>query len=88
MIENILAKPTKLRINPKEHFFVSGIKRQFDLSVLIPMYLHVSTNLDSIERGKEMEFSIGRSTVKYSVDKEDVIQLITGWVGNRKKVVA
>jgi hypothetical protein len=88
MIGNILVKPTKLRISPREHFFVSGIKKQFDLSVLIPMYLHVSTHLDSIERGKDMEFSIGRSTVIYAVDEEDVIHLITGWVGNRKKAVA
>jgi hypothetical protein len=83
---NIMANPTRLRMNPREHFHVSGIKRQFDLSVLVPMYLHVSSNLNSIERGIDMEFSIGRSTVKYSVDDEDVIHLITGWVGNRKKI--
>ena len=87
-MENIIVKPTKLRMNPKEHFHVQGLKRNFDLSVLVPMYLHVSANLESIKRGIDMEFSIGRSTVEYSVDKDDVIHLISGWVGNRKKIAA
>lgn len=81
----MLVRPTRLRINPRRHFLDSKEKRQFDLSVLVPMYLYVSKNLGSIDRDIDHEFSIGRSTVVYSVDANDTIHLITGWVGNRKK---
>lgn len=85
---NTLQKAPKLRVNPTEHFWVKGLKRSFDLSGLVPLYIHVSKNLDSIERNQELEWNIGRATIIYSVDENNTIYLISGWVGNRKKVAA
>jgi len=79
----------KLRVLPSEHFWVKGLKRAFDLSGLVPLYLHVSSNLDTIIRNVNLEWNIGRATIIYSVDDNDTIHLISGWAGNRnKKVVA
>lgn len=78
------AKAPILKIIPKEHFWVSGLKRAFDLSAILPLYFYVINNLDNIERNKDLELTIGSSTIIYQVNKNDDIQLITGWVGNRK----
>lgn len=78
-------KPMKLRVNPREHFLVSALKRQFDFGVLTPLYIYASNNIDSLARHIEHEFTTGRSTVVYSIDNESVINLITGWSGNRSK---
>jgi len=78
-------KAPNLRMNPKEHFWVQGLKRSFDLSGLIPLYLFVSSNLETIERNIDHEWSIGRATIIYSVDSCNTIHLISGWVGDRKK---
>lgn len=74
-----------LKISPKEHFFVQGLKRAFELSAIPAIYDFVSNNLDSIKRNEANEWCIGTSTIVYSVDENDTIHLITGWVGNRKK---
>jgi len=74
----------KLRINPSEHFWVKGLKRAFDLSGLVPLYIHVSNNLDSISKNKDLEWDIGRATIVYSVDNANTIHLISGWSGSRK----
>lgn len=63
----------------------SGLKRAFELSAIIPLYIYVLNNLETIERNKDLEFTIGTSTIVYQVSKNDDIQLITGWVGQRKK---
>lgn len=81
----VCAKAPSLKINPKEHFWVSGLKRAFELSAIIPLYIYVLNNLEMIERNKDLEFTIGTSTIVYQVSKNDDIQLITGWVGQRKK---
>ncbi|MCT7591516.1 hypothetical protein [Aliarcobacter butzleri] len=78
------AKAPSLKIIPREHFWVSGLKRAFDLSAIMPLYLYVLNNLEKIERNKDLEITIGSSTIVYQVNKKDDIQLITGWVGNRK----
>lgn len=67
---------------------LQGLKRSFDLSGLVPLYLEVSSNLASIERNKSLEMNIGRATIVYSVDNDNTIHLISGWVGNRRKEVA
>ncbi|WP_418180562.1 hypothetical protein ACNSOL_00040 [Aliarcobacter lanthieri] len=77
------AKSPSLKIIPKEHFWVSGLKRAFDLSAIMPLYLYVLNNLENIERDKDLEITIGSSTIVYQVNKKDDIQLITGWVGSR-----
>jgi len=79
-------KAPKLRINPSEHFLVKGLKKAFDYSAIVPIYIHVSENLEKIERNVNMEMDIGRSTIIYSIDESNTIHLISGWVGNRKKV--
>lgn len=78
------ANPPSLKIIVKEHFWVSGLKRAFELSALMPLYLYVLNNLEVIEKNKNLEFTIGSSTIIYQVNKKDEIQLITGWIGNRK----
>jgi len=85
MKKTIKSNPPSLKIIPKEHFWVSGLKRAFELSAIMPLYLHVLNNLDVIERDKDLEFTIGSSTIIYQVNKNDDIELITGWRGSRKK---
>jgi hypothetical protein len=80
-------KAPMLRMNPREHFWVKGLKKAFDLSGLVPLYLHVSSNLDTITKNVDMEWNIGRSTIIYSVDDEKTIHLISGWAGNRQKLL-
>jgi len=82
---SLIQTAPKLRVKPTEHFLVSGIKRAFDLSGLVPLYIHVSGNLNSIQKNKDLEWNIGRATIIYSVDNDNTIHLISGWVGNRKK---
>lgn len=74
-----------LKIRPKEHFFVQGLKRAFELSAIPAIYDFVSNNLDSIKRNEPNEWCIGSSTIVYSVDENNTIHLITGWVGSRNK---
>lgn len=78
-------KAPVLQVKPREHFLVKGLRKAFDMSAIVPIYIHVSNNLDSIERGIDIEFDIGRATIIYSVDADDTIHLISGWAGNRKK---
>jgi len=82
---NISIKAPNFPIVPKEHFWVKGLRKTFDLSGLVPLYLHVSNNLDKIVRNKDFEITIGKSTIVYSLSDNNEIQLISGWVGNRKK---
>ena len=42
------AKAPSLKIIPREHFWVSGLKRAFDLSAIMPLYLYVLNNLEKI----------------------------------------
>lgn len=74
-----------LKIKPKEHFFVQGLKRAFDLSAVPKIFEFVSNNLDSIKKNEPREWCTGTSTIVYSVDDNNTIHLITGWVGSRKK---
>lgn len=85
---NNTTKAPRLRINPREHFWVKGLQRPFELSGIVPIYLHVSENLESIERNTDLEMNIGRATIVYSVDNANTIHLISGWAGNRNKEVA
>ncbi len=72
----------KLKIKPKEHFWVSGLKRAFELTGLLPLYIHVFKNLEHLESGKDYEWNNGNATIVYALNKEkDSILLITGWVG-------
>ena len=69
----------------KEHFWVSGLKRNFDLSPLIQLYLYVMNNFEELSNNVR-EFTIGRCTIVFQVDEEKNINLITGWTGSRKKI--
>jgi len=80
----LTAPPPTFKLNAKEHFWVSGLKRAFDLSGLMPLYLYVSKNYKEIHQNKDYEFTIGKATIVFSVNGK-TIDLITGWVGNRKK---
>lgn len=80
-----ISKAPRLRVNPSEHFLVKGLRSAFDMSAIVPIYIHVSNNLDTIEKNVDMEFDIGRATIVYSVDQSNTINLISGWVGNREK---
>ena len=78
-----LVKAPSLKILP-EHFWISGLKREFELSAIVPLYLHVLNNIDTLPRNKSLEVSIGTSTIVYVLDSSDNIHLITGWIGSRK----
>ena len=80
----ISAKAPSIKITSKEPFWVSGLKRAFELSALVPLYVYVLNNIDNIKRNADLEFTIGSSTIVYQINKNDEIQLITGWVGQRK----
>lgn len=82
---SVKTSPPTLKILPLEHFWVQGLKRGFELSALLPIYTHVFYNLEQIERDKDLELTIGSSTIVYRVNSNNDICLITGWVGNRKK---
>ena len=74
-----------LKIEAKDHFLIQGLKRGFDMAMIVSLHDYVVKNLKGIVRGKNLEYHIGRATVIYSVDEQDTIHLVTGWVGNRKK---
>ena len=80
----LVAKAPNYIVKPSEHFLVKGLKNAFDYSAIVPIYLHVSNNIENITRNENTEFDIGRATIIYSVDDNSIIHLITGWVGNRK----
>jgi len=84
MKETILVSLPTFKIKAREHFWVKGIKDPFDLSGIVPLYIYVSQNYDTIEKNKDFNFSTGNATIVFSI-KDNVISLITGWVGNRKK---
>ena len=75
----------KLKIIPKEHFLDMAKERKFELSGLVTLYIHVSNNLESLDKNTEYQWDIGRATIVYSIDILNNINLITGWVGSRKK---
>ena len=81
--KNIIKTPS-LKILPKEHFWVSGLKREFELTAIVPLYLHVLNNISELPRNKSLELSIGTSTIVYTLDNSGNIHLITGWLGSRK----
>jgi len=73
----------EIKMNSREHFQLNSIKRQFDLSILFPLYEFVKNNIGKFHINQKYEFTTGRSTVIYSIDSNNTIQLITGWVGER-----
>lgn len=83
---SISSNAPTFKIKGKEHFWVQGLKRDFNLEGVIPIYVHVQKNKQHIQPGVPIEFSIGFATIVFSLNKEkDTITLITGWVGNRKR---
>jgi len=73
-----------LNIIPREHFWVSGIRRSFNLSILLPLYHYIEKNIKTVETCVSKETTVGDTTVVYSVNKDrDTIYLITGWKGAR-----
>lgn len=82
--ETSLFDSQPFKLVPKEHFWVSGLKRNFELSALIKLYLYVMNNVETLSQCVK-EFSIGRSTIVFQLDEFKNINLITGWIGSRKK---
>ncbi|KAB7884999.1 hypothetical protein [Poseidonibacter ostreae] len=78
-----LVKAPSLKILPKEHFWISGLKREFELTAIVPLYVYVLDNIDELPRNKDLELSIGSSTIIYKIDDSENIYLITGWIGSR-----
>ena len=72
-------------IVPTMHFMMQWFKREFQLSALIPLYIYVKNNIDYITLDEEIELQCQTSSIIFSVDKNNHINLITGWKGNRKK---
>ena len=80
----ITANPPKYKIQAREHFWVKGLKKPFDLSGLMPLYLYVQNNYSEIIEDQDYDFTTGDATIVFSV-RGTIIHLITGWVGNRDK---
>lgn len=74
-----------MKIIPKEHFLIQLLKRGFELSAIPKIHKHVAQNLSTIGRNEPLEWNNGSSTIVYTVDDNEVIHLITGWTGNRKR---
>ena len=81
-LRSIVQAPS-LKILPKEHFWISGLKREFELTAIVPLYIHVLNNIDELPRNISLELSIGSSTIIYKIDNAENIHLITGWLGSR-----
>jgi len=79
-------KSPKLQIIPTKHFLDKAKEERFEFSGLVTLYIHVSNNLDTLEKNVDHQWDIGRATIVYSVDMMNNINLITGWVGSRKKI--
>lgn len=79
----VMGSSPQIKILPREHFWVSGIKRGFELTALLPLYVYVKENIESLREQKDLEFTIGTSTIVYEV-KNNEIHLITGWNGSRR----
>ena len=80
----ITANPPIYEIKAREHFWVKGLKRPFELSGLIPLYVYVKANHEEMSQNEDYEITIGNATIIFSLNK-NTISLITGWVGNRYK---
>ena len=76
-------RDSKFNLITREHFWVSGLKRNLELSVLIQLYLYALENFSKLSTNIS-EFSIGRSTIVFQIE-ENKINLITGWIGTRNK---
>ena len=48
----VMASAPQIRIVPREHFWVSGIKRGFELTALLPLYVYVRDNLEALKEKK------------------------------------
>ncbi|UXC30457.1 hypothetical protein N3114_05420 [Aliarcobacter butzleri] len=79
----VFSSPPVLKIVCKEHFWVSGLKRAFEITGVVPLYVFVRDNYEKLPKEKDLEFTIGSSTIVYQVKNQE-IQLITGWIGSRK----
>lgn len=73
-----------LKILPTKHFVEQLGERFFDLSVINLVYMELAKNTNPHKT--IFEISNGSSTIIAKLDKEKgVVNLITGWVGNRQK---
>lgn len=68
----------KIQVFAKETLALNGIIDGLDLSGLVPLYLHVSQNLKTINRDRILSFNVGDSAFMYQVDADNNIHLITG----------
>jgi len=75
-----------MKMIPSEHFLVKNLKATFDLSGLISLYQHVVDNFNTLDAEEKYEWNTGRATIIYALNKkENTINLITGWIGSRRK---
>lgn len=79
----ISEKVPVFNLNASEHFWVSGIKRGFNLNIVVALYVFVSKHINDLPRNKDLEFTTKYSTISYMITDEDEIKLITGWRGSR-----
>ncbi|WP_187648710.1 hypothetical protein [Nitrosophilus labii] len=70
-----------LRIIPTKHFIERLGERYFDLSAIAKLHMEIAKN----PKARIFEVTTGNATIVAVREKPDLIKLITGWVGNRKK---
>ena len=73
-------------VRASRHFFQKGAANPFSLTAVLKLGKYVEAHKSSLPRNKELEFTTEDTTIVYSVDKKGMLHLVTGWVGQRKRV--
>ena len=71
-----------MKIIPTKHFVERLGERSFDLSVIAKLHMEIANNPYS----RIFEVTTGNATIVAVREKPDLVKLITGWIGNRKKM--
>ena len=65
-----------LKIDTAEPFWLSALKQTCVLTGIIPLYVHIYNNLETLEKNTNLEYAFGSVTYVYQVDERNNIQLI------------
>lgn len=65
-----------LKIDTAKPFWVLALKQTYMLSGIIPLYIHIYNNLETLKRNTDLVFSFGSVTYEYQVDEKNNIQLL------------
>ncbi len=83
-IEQYYPNENSLNIKCSEHFVAKLIRKKTSISSFIPAYFYALTKMSNEKELLKKELTIGNETIVFSL-KGNILELITGWTGNRKK---